>query len=205
MQQWDHIIDAGIEYPDPKQQFLADLEGFINKSRKLGESIILALDANEPLVDLARPRKLTGIRKLLRSYNLTDVYKHYHAGMFKDTSEKKSHKIDHIAVSHKILPAVKKCGFLPRDEICDTDHRSRFAIWETEELFGPDTDDLTAPEKRKLILAYPDRVNKYKDYFQERFKEQKLGKTLSDLQHKAKQHGKWTKKWKISTTRLIVQ
>ena len=78
--------------------------------------------------------------------------------------QEKCHKIDHGAVSNKILPVVKACGFLPRDDICDTDHQSGFDIWDSEELFGPDLEDLTAPEKRKLILAYPDRVNKYKNY-----------------------------------------
>ena len=66
-------MEAGIAHPDPKQQFLVDLTEYINKSRERGESIILAIDANEPLVDLARPGKLTGIRKLLRNCNLTDV------------------------------------------------------------------------------------------------------------------------------------
>ena len=198
MQQWDHMLATGIEHPDPKQQFIKDLEEFINKSRKKGESIILALDANEPLTDAARPGKMTGIRKLLRNCNLTDVFEHHHAEMCGDTSEKKRHKIDHIAVSQKILPVVKSCGFLPRDEICDTDHRSGFVMWDADELFGPDIDDLTAPEKRKLILAYPDRVNKYKEYVKDKFEEQKLGKALSALQYKASKHG-WTKKWKIST------
>ena len=110
-----------------------------------------------------------------------------------DTSEKKCHKIDHIAVSQKILPAVKACSFLPRDEIYDTEHRSGFVLWDSEELFGSDINDLTALEKRKLILAYPDRVNKYREYFKEKFKKQKQGKALRDLQYKAKQHGKWTK------------
>ena len=117
-----------------------------------------------------------------------------------DTSERKSHKIDHIAASQRILPAVKTCGFLPRDEICDTDHRSGFVIWDAEILFGPDIDDLTSPEKRKLILVHPDRVNKYREYVREHFKEQKLGEALQDLQFRANKHGRWTKKWKRSTT-----
>ena len=139
-------MSQGNNHPDPKQQFLIDLEIFINKLRKKGESIILAVDANEPLVDPARPEKITGIKKLLKNCNLTDVFDHHHEGMCGDTSERKYHKIDHIAVSQRILPAVKKCGFLPRDEICDTDHRSGFVLWNSKELLGPE-DDLTPPEK----------------------------------------------------------
>ena len=193
MQQWDHMIAQGIENPDPKKQFLTDLEAFINKLRKKGESIILAVDANEPLVDPARPEKTTGIRKLLQKCNLTDVFEYHHADMCGDTSERKYHKIDHVAVSQKILPAVKKCGFLPRDEICDTDHRSGFVLWDSAELLGPE-DDLTPPEKRKLILAYPDRVNKYKEFVLGKFREQKLSQALKDLQHRVHQKGTWTKK-----------
>ena len=112
-----------------------------------------------------------------------------------DTSERKYHKKDHITVSQKILPAVKACGFLPRDKICDTDHRSGFVLWDSSKLLGPE-DDLTPPEKRKLILAYPDRVNKYKDCILEKFREQNLTKALKDLQYRAHRKGAWTKKMK---------
>ena len=86
MLQWDHILAKGIENPDLKQQILKDLEDFINKLRKKEESIILALDAKEPLVDLARLWKLTGINKLPKNCNLTNVFDHHHAGMCGDTS-----------------------------------------------------------------------------------------------------------------------
>ena len=64
MQQWDHMIGKDIVNPDPKGQFLVDLEEFIMERRILGEHIILALDANEPLVDKHRPGKITGIKNL---------------------------------------------------------------------------------------------------------------------------------------------
>ena len=70
------MIGEDIADPDPKEQFLVDLEIYIKERRELGESIILALDANEPLSDVNRPEKITGIAKLLRNFRLTDVFEH---------------------------------------------------------------------------------------------------------------------------------
>ena len=109
-----------------------------------------------------------------------------------NTSDKKNHKIDHIAVSEAILPAVLRYGFFPFDEICDTDHRSGYVLWDTELIFGVEPDDLTSPERRKLILAYPDRVDKYKSYVMEKFKELNLLKSLSNLTNRAMKKESWT-------------
>ena len=105
------MTNKDIVNPDPKGQFLVDLEVFIKKRRILDEGIILAVDANEPLIDVSRPEKLTGISKLLKNCCLTDVFENMHEGGCGNTSDKKNHKIDHIAVSEAILPAAKRCGF----------------------------------------------------------------------------------------------
>ena len=80
------------------------------------------------------------------------------------TSDKKNHKIDHIAVSEEILPAAIRSGFFPFDEIYDTDHRSGYVLWDTVGLFGVEPDDQTSRDRQQLLLAYPDRVDKYRDY-----------------------------------------
>ena len=59
-------------------------------------------------------------------------------------------------------------------------------------MFGVEPDDLTTPERSKLILAYPDRVDKYRSYVLEKFKELKLLKALTTLTHMARRKGIWT-------------
>ena len=164
----------------------------LKKRRVIGESIILVLDANEPLVDVNRPEKITDIAKLFRNYRLTDVFDKMHKEGWGNPNDKKNHNIDHIAVSEAILPPVKRCGLFPFDEICDTDHRRGYVLWDMELLFGLEPDDLNTLERRKLILAYPDRVDKYRSYVLAKFKELKLLKALTALTHKARRKGIWT-------------
>ena len=62
----------------------------------------------------------------------------------------------------------------------------------TELLFGTEPDDVTSPAQRSLILAYPDRVDKYWSYVLEKFKELKLLKALTALMYRANRKGTWT-------------
>ena len=112
-QQWQMLTKQGKTEPNPRQQFLTDLECFINTRRAPPnhEQIILSLDANEPLTDPNNPEKITGISKLLRNCGMRDMYEYKHGPLCGDTSNKKVHKIDHVAATESILPAVKECGF----------------------------------------------------------------------------------------------
>ena len=143
-------------------------------------------------MDVNRPEKITDITKLFRNYRLTDVFDNMHKEGWGNTSDKKNHNIDHIAVSEAILPPVKRCGLCPFDEICDTDHRRGYVLWDMELLFGVKPDNLTTPERRELVLAYADRVDKYRLYVLEKFKELKLLKALTTLTHKARRKVIWT-------------
>ena len=103
------LIKQGIIEPNPKQQFLTDLESFINTRRGAPhhEETILSLDANEPLIDLNNPQNITGISKLLRNCGMRDVYEYKHSPLCGDNSNKKVHRIDDVAATESILSAVK--------------------------------------------------------------------------------------------------
>ena len=200
MQQYNALIKLGHVNPRPKQQFLTDIKVFIQDCKLRGEEIVLTLDANEPLTDPSHPGKETGIAKLFRECQLTDAYEHKHGKECGDTSNHKSHKIDHIGVSDNLLPAIISCGFLPWNDIVFSDHRSGFLKWDGKILFGDTLDDSTAPTSRKLLLCYPERVKKYRTYVEEKFTEQKLFKALDKLIYRVNKKGSWTKKWSRNTT-----
>ena len=127
---------------------------------------------------------------------MTDTYEHKHGQECGDTSNHKSHKIDYIGVSDNLLPAIISCGFLPWNDIMFSDHRVGFLKWDRKLLFGDILDDATVPTSRKLLLCYPERVEKYRTYVEERFREQKLFQALDKLIYRVNKKGSWTKKMK---------
>ena len=72
------LTKQGTIEPNPKQQFLTDLESFVNTKRSAPhhEEVILSLDENEPLIDPNNPQKITDISKLLRNCGMRDRYEY---------------------------------------------------------------------------------------------------------------------------------
>ena len=124
---------------------------------------------------------------------MRDVYKYKHGPLCGDTSNKKVHKIDHVAATESILPAVKECGFFKWNEIIHSDHRTGFVTWDATQLFGEESDDLTKLAQRNCMLCYPDRVAKFKKYCMEEFEANFLFQALDKLIHSANKKGRWTK------------
>ena len=77
-QQRQMLTKQGTIEPNPKQQFLTDLESFVNTKRSAPhhEEVILSLDENEPLIDPNNPQKITDISKLLRNCGMRDRYEY---------------------------------------------------------------------------------------------------------------------------------
>ena len=48
MQQWQKLTSAGVENPNPRQQFLADLGAFVQNHAIEGNEVIVMIDANSP-------------------------------------------------------------------------------------------------------------------------------------------------------------
>ena len=69
-------LDANVQDPRPKRQFVVDLMKFITDMTKKNEHTILALDANEVLEPAGVPVKPTSITALQRDCGLQDVYKY---------------------------------------------------------------------------------------------------------------------------------
>ena len=183
------------------------MEIFINSRRGAPhhEEIILSLDANEPLIDPNNSHKITGIAKLLRNCGMRDVFDYKHGPLCGDTSIKKVHKIDHVAATENILPAVKECGFFKWNEIVHSDHRTGFVTWDAIKLFGEETDDLTKPAQRNCMLCYPDRVEKFKTYCINEFESHSLFQALDKLIHSVNKKGRWTPTHEKNYNKIVAQ
>ena len=172
-QQHKMLLDADVQDPRPKRQFIIDLTKFITDITKKHEHVILALDANEVLEPAGVPVKPTSITALQRDCGLQDVYKYQHESRG-DTTSKKQHKIDHLLISPALLPAVIRSGFLPFAEILESDHRTGFADFDSTVLFGEEIPDLTNTANRKLHTKYPKRMAKYSKEVKSEFEQRGL-------------------------------
>ena len=72
------LLDADIQDPRPRRQFIIDLTKFITDITKRHEHVILALDANGVLEPTGVSVKSTSITALQRACGLQDVYEYQH-------------------------------------------------------------------------------------------------------------------------------
>ena len=121
--------------------------------------------------------------------NLVDVFENQHKETG-DTSRRKSKKIDHVLISHNLLPAVKHLGFLPWNQIMESDHHTGFVDFDDLGLFRENTEDPTHNSSRKLSTDYPDLIAKYLEILIAKIKH-KIQQALSELARIAQKCG-WT-------------
>ena len=121
-----------------------------------------------------------------------DVYEHQHE-YTGDTSRRSTKKIDHVLISHNLIPAVKHSGFLPWNQIIESDHRIGFVDFDENKLFGENMEDPTHLVSRKLSTDYPELIEKYLKILNEKVTQNNIEKSVSALIQKARRHG-WTKK-----------
>ena len=109
---------------------------------------------------MAHQVKSNSITHLKRECGLTDVYEHHHKKIG-DTSNEKNHKIDYLLISHDILPMIIRSGFLPWESVLESDHRTGFADFSVNLLFGTIDTVKTNIADWKLHTTYAKRVLKY--------------------------------------------
>ena len=191
-QQYKMLQDMDHSDPHPRNQFIIDLTKHIQESKQNKEEIILALDANEEILLEGVPGPKHSITQLMTDTNILDVYEYQHE-QTGDTSRRNTKKIDHVIVSPNLIHAVKHSGFLPWNQIMESDHRTGFVDFDEVALFGDNTEDPTHNATRKLSTDYPESIIKYLEIMNKKIKSKKIEKSLSELVRKAGVNG-WTKK-----------
>ena len=119
------------------------------------------------------------------------MYEHQHK-YTGDISRRNTKKIDHVLISHNLILTVKHLGFLPWNQIMESDHRTGFLDFDENELFGKITEDPTHSASRKLSTDYPELIDKYLKILNKKVTQNNIEKSVSVLITKAR-HG-WTKK-----------
>lgn len=148
-QQYKMLLDKDNINPQPRTQFIKDLIPFLQQAIKRQELIILALDANEELLTEENPPPKPSITHLVQATGLQDVHSMQHKVMG-DTSRRSNTKIDRVLISPDLQAAVKHSGFLPWNQIMESDHRTGFVDFDEIELFGENTENATNNATRQL-------------------------------------------------------
>ena len=175
-----------IPDPRPKRRFIRDLTKEIKEEQKAKELIILGLDVTAIKLPTQESEKPIGISNSVQKFGLINAYEHIY-GKVGDTVIKKSHKIDHLLVSPEILPALHRSGFLPWNQVIESDHRTGFVDFDATELLGEEPQDTKNYDSRKLHTKFQKRVEKYKAQVLEKFKGKNIYKAVGKLAKRTKE------------------
>ena len=181
-QQYQMLLDKDYTNLQPRAQFIKNLTLFIQEARERQKQIILALDANKELIpeDQQCPKNSTS--QLVQETGLQDVYNMQH-DIIGDTSRTSNTKIDHVLISTELQSAVKYSGFLPWNQVMESDHRTVFVDFDKLELLGENTQDLTHNTTRQLSTDYPESIDNYLIILKTKIKSCNLSKAIHRLKH----------------------
>jgi hypothetical protein len=167
------------DIPNPSRQFILDLQAWICHLQEEGHLIILNLDNNEDFY-LAEgsvhhlyynANCLTSckshdwsLRSLAITCGLIDVLSIHHSERpFPPTYNRGTKRINYMFISASLQDAVVCSGILPFNAFFSGDHRPLFLDFEAVVLLGGSTPPLAPPCQRRLQLADPRQVNRYRE------------------------------------------
>ena len=206
--------DANIyEDPQPRKQFIIDLQAWLEHKNKSGCYIILAIDANEgmgkdtgmfcPLeYTLDHPISTKGhdgsISTLVRTCGLCDPLLNQHTETHPPPTYRRGReRIDFIFVSVGLLTSITRSGILPYDQYFIADHRPCYLDFDSNLLFGSGTPTIAPSQYRGLQLHDPRIVATYKEILHHQLKYHKLEDKISEI-YKQAQVQNWSNELTIA-------
>lgn len=153
--------------PDPRCQFILDLQSWSEHLHSEGHQFILAMDANEtynpdvvapkhPLLYNASSLTVNGqhngkLSTLVSSCDLCLPLAHHHETRpFPASHIRGRNQIDYIFVSKPLLPAVQHSGVLAHHSLTRGDHRPYYLDFEPAMLFSDPAYNIEPASIRKL-------------------------------------------------------
>lgn len=164
--------------PNPRRQFILDLQSWMEYLRSEGHHFILAMDANkvyDPDMDVPKhpliynPDSLTMNAKhpdklstLISSCDLCLPLAHYHETRpFPASHIRGRNQIDYIFISRPLLPAVQQSGVLAHHSLTRGDHKPYYIDIDPLVLFTDPAYHIEPVAIRKLRLQDPRVVQQY--------------------------------------------
>ena len=148
-QQWSLLKRQGQAHPNPRKQFIEDLDQLLLDLTNHGNTIILAGDFNATIGD--EPH---GIDRIVSKYNLVDTIQYLHGPHACATYSRGSKCIDYVFCSSSFLPAIQRGAILPFHSIISSDHRPIFLDININQAFQAPLTSLLRPSQRALSSTH---------------------------------------------------
>ena len=156
-QQQSLLIMTQDPLQNPRTAFRRDLLKTLQEYRKSANtSILLVGDFNEQFgVDP------DGMEKLAASLQLMDLMASRHSSAHPATYARGTKRLDYALASSHVCDALRASGYEEFNSRIASDHRGYYFDFDTEMLFGSQTQPLESPTKRGLTSANVRQVTKY--------------------------------------------
>jgi hypothetical protein len=193
--------------PQPRCQFLLDLQAWLEKMKLDNCEIILALDANKEFNDedgsiiplcyaegnhIKHSTHDGTISMLCKSCGLVDPMTWLH--MYSKpppTYNRGKSRLDYIFIFRSLLHAINRAGILPYNSMFLGDHRPKYIDFSSNQLFQESTHPIAPLSRRALQIFDPRKVDKYLDHFHQQLIYQKVQEKVSHLKEIASTN-QWT-------------
>jgi endonuclease/exonuclease/phosphatase family metal-dependent hydrolase len=151
-QQYRLLRLAGVTYPNPRKQFIEDLNTAISHSVANQESVVIVGDFNESLGK--NPNVMASV---CSAHDLFDVHAHFHgANADIPTYARGTTRLDYCVVSSNMANFVAAYGYNLFNEHLHSDHRAIFVDLKLKAFFGHATPTLARPDLRFVSSSGPD-------------------------------------------------
>ena len=161
--------------PNPRRQFILDLQAWLEHLITTKHDIILCLDENEDYTQNAKfytPLSFTpgkhvtssthdgSLSTLVNTCGLIDpLIIHHSMEKPPPTYSRGSNRIDYIFVSMGLQNSAIRSGILPYNHLFVSDHRPCFIDFESSLLFKDPTYKIDPPKRRGLQLSDPRKTD----------------------------------------------
>ena len=194
--------------PDPRKQFIIDLQAWLEFLQRDGHHLIVAMDANsvyDPDQEaLQHPlsyhkEKLTTssthngkLATLVSTCQLSlPLAIQHETRPFPASHVAGKNQIDYIFVSKALLPAVQRSGVLSHHSLTRGDHRPYYIDLDAALLFSDPAYQIAPATVRQLQLRDPRKVSKYISTLHELLHQHNVFPRLEALQSTL-EHSQWT-------------
>jgi exonuclease III len=144
-QQQSLLMQAQDQLTDPRLAFRRDITLALQASVEAGHEILLLGDFNE-----AFGADLDGIQKVATTCGLLDLMSLRHSSTPPATYARGRTRLDYVLATTHVAHALSTAGYEPFNARFPSDHRSYFLDFDTQKLFGIDTQVLGKHSDRIL-------------------------------------------------------
>jgi hypothetical protein len=142
------LLARGILNPDPRAQFVKDLDKFLTKMKSPTDKILIVGDFNEVLSN-----NQSGMDRIRQQHHLVDIMERKIGHSDFNTYKRGTTRIDYALGTPDLLPAVASAGYEPFEFRTKGDHRPLYIDFDTLALFGNPTYNIASPASRSLIAT----------------------------------------------------